>query len=185
MCNVPGKGEFCLRLSAVEDYVDIDMAVRNDTDKVMSYVDWYFCPVTYEAPSLMNRELDRAYLFDGKRLITLASTKEPPETMFAVVGQRGASGFIPPLHAINKPAAVEARAPLIVVENQRRTHSMGLAFERAHSIFSSPVNGCYHADPFFGHDFKPGEERRMHGRLYLVKGHAADVLKRFEKDFPD
>jgi hypothetical protein len=183
-CAVPGKGEFRLRLAAEEDLVDIELALRNDTDRAMSYVDWYFCPVTYEAPSLINGSLDRTYLFDGSRMISLADTGQPSETMYPIVGPRGSGGFIPPLHASHERGRVQARAPVVVVENNNRSHAMGVAFERAHSIFSSAGNGCYHADPFFGHDLKPGEERKVLGRLYLTKGSAEDVLNRFEKDFP-
>ena len=183
-CKLPGKGQFSIRLKAAADYIDINMKIRNDTKRVMPWVDWYFCPVAFEAPSLLNRDLDRTYLFDGKRLVTLAETGDPSETMYLVTGDRGSAGFIPPLHAAHPASKTKARAPLVIVENRAGTHSLGLAFERAHSIFSSAGNGCYHADPFFGHQLKPGEERTVRGRLYLAAGKPQDLFKRFAADFP-
>ncbi len=183
-CEVPGQGRFALQLKTGEDFIDVELTFRNDSDRALPWFGWYFCPVAFEAPSLLNRGLDRTYIFDGERLVSLAETVNPSETMFPVAGERGSSEFIPPLHASNPRSAVEAQSPLVIVENQRRTHAMGIAFERAHSIFSSVGNGCYHADPFFGHDLKSGEERTIRGRLYLAKGSAADVLERFNKDFP-
>ena len=183
-CKLPGQGRFALKLKAAADHIDIELTIRNGSDRVLPWVDWYFCPVAFEAPSLLNRELDRTYLFDGTRLVTLAGTGDPSETMYPVAGKRGSAGFIPPLHAAHPASKVQAQAPLILVENRARTHSIGLAFEQAHSIFSSAGNGCYHADPFFGHDLEPGEERTVRGRLYLTSGKAADLFKRFEKDFP-
>lgn len=187
VCAVPGKGEFTLRLTAGADFVDIVLAIRNDTNQAMKYVDWYFCPVAYEAPSLFNPSLDRAFLYDGERMRSLASIAvrgTMNETMHVVGGARGSNGFIPPLHSTNPKGSVEAKSPLVIVENDARTFAVGLAFERAHSIFCSAGNGCFHADPYFGSDLRPGEQRQVRGRLYLLAGTATDVLKRFENDFP-
>jgi hypothetical protein len=60
---------------------------------------------------------------------------------------------------------------------------VALGFEKAHSIFSSPGNRCFHADPYFGRNLKPGEERSVRGRLYLMKGTAQETLKRFQNEF--
>ena len=181
---MPGKGRFALRLRTKTDYIDLELKLRNDSDRFLPWVDWYFCPVVYEAPSLLNRRLDRTHLFDGKRLVTLLETGDASETMYPVAGSRGSGGFIPPLHGSLPRSKFVARAPLVVVENQARTHTMGLAFERAHSLFSSVINGCYHANPYFGPNLEPGEERTVRGRLYLAKGRAADLLQRYQQDFP-
>jgi hypothetical protein len=186
-CEVPGKGRFRLSLAAEADYVDIELAVRNDLTQVMRYVDWYFCPVAYEAPSIVNPSLDRTYFFDGSHLCKLASgiLNSPNETMFLVGGDRGSNGFIPPLHAANPRGAMEAKAPIVLIENNKATHTIALAFERAHTIFCSPGNACFHADPYFGPDLQPGEERSVRGRLYLAAGSPNDIFKRFQSDFPN
>ncbi|MAV34531.1 MAG: hypothetical protein CMJ59_03650 [Planctomycetaceae bacterium] len=185
-CQVPDKGRFRLRLVARSDYVDISLTVRNDLKRAMKYVDWYFCPVAYEAPTINDPTQRRTWLFDGQRLRTLAEKSRgiPAEEMYPIGGARGAGGFIPPLHAAHPRGVIEAKAPIVLVSNARGTHTVALAFDRAHSIFSSRGNGCFHADPYFGPDIKPREERTVHGRLYLAEGSPQDVLERFQRDFP-
>lgn len=184
-CLVPGKGRFRLQLAARDDYVDITLSVRNDLKRPMKFVDWYFCPVAFEAPSINDSTQQRTWLFDGQRLRTLLEQRqnERVEEMYPVGGARGSAGFIPPLHAVHPRGIVEAQAPIVFVSSVSGTHTAALAFERAHSIFSSRGNGCFHADPYFGADFKPGEERTVRGRLYLAKGTPQAVLKRFQRDF--
>ena len=102
-----------------------------------------------------------------------------------MLGPRGSDGFIPPLHAAHPRGAIAARAPIVLVANGLGSHTVALGFERGHSIFSSRGNGCFHADPYFGHGIKPAEERTVRGRLYLAEGSPQDVLKRFQGDFVD
>lgn len=185
-CKVPGKDRFQLRLTARQDYVDISLSVRNDLNRAMKYVDWYFCPVAYEAASINDPTQQRTWLFDGKRLRTLAEKIRglPAEEMYLVGGPRGSGGFIPPLHAAHPRGVVEAKSPIVVVQNVFGTHAVAIAFERRHSIFSSQGNGCFHADPYFGQDIKSGEKRTVRGRLYLAQGSPQDIVTRFQRDFP-
>jgi hypothetical protein len=41
---------------------------------------------------------------------------------------------------------------------------------------------CFHADPYFA-SIMPGEERKVRGKLYLIKGNAEEALKRYQHDF--
>ena len=61
-----------MRLTCREDFVDIRLTVRNDMQQAMENVDWAFCAVAFESPSLADSEDTRTYLFDGQRLRTLA-----------------------------------------------------------------------------------------------------------------
>jgi hypothetical protein len=185
-CTVKGKGWFGLTLTSRDDYVDIELAVRNDSSNTMDYVDWYFCVVGHESPSIGDPTLDRSFFFDGERLRTLAevSGTGKGEEMFPVHGPQGADGFIPDLHAHHPQQSVHPMLPLVMVQTADGKHTSALGFERAHSIFSSIGNRCYHADPFFGFDLKPGEERHIRGRLYMMEGSPTDAIGRFTKDFP-
>ena len=71
-----------------------------------------------------------------------------------------------------------------MVQSVDGTRTAAFGFERSHSIYSSPGNRCFHADPFFGPDLQPGEQRKIRGRLYLMEGTPAEALERFRKDFP-
>jgi hypothetical protein len=180
-CVVPGKGRFRLKLHAMQDCVDIELAVRNDSRRVMEYVDWYFCVVGFEAPTLADATLERTFIYDGQRLRSLAelSGKGKGEEMFAVAG---AGGFIPPLHRGYPRGKIVAKEPIVLVEDIFGMHTAALTFERAHSIFSSVGNRCFHVDPFFGLHLKPGEERTVRGKLYLCRGSAVETLDRFQRE---
>ena len=186
-CIVPGKGRFQLELTVHEDTIDIDLTVRNDLDRPMEYIDWYFCPLAFEAPSIGDPKLERTYLFDGERLRQMGKMKHGGKKVevYAIGGEPGSDGFVPPLHAPphHPRGAVEAKAPIILVESVSATHTVALAFERGHSIYSSPGNRCFHADPYFGMKLQPGEERKVRGKLYLMKGSAMEALSRIRKEF--
>jgi len=57
--TVPDKGFFGLTLTCRDDYVDIVLTVRNDMSNRMDYVDWYFCVVGFESPSIGDPTLKR------------------------------------------------------------------------------------------------------------------------------
>jgi hypothetical protein len=182
-CVVPGKGEFRLKLAARSDYVDLTLSIRNGSERTMSYVDWYFCPTAFEASSIGNPTLDRTFLFDGERLWSLAelgAVGKGYEVMFPTSGN---ARQIPPLHAANPFGDLEAALPLVMIQDVSGKHTVALGFKKSHSIFCSAGNGCFHADPIFVPDLKPGEERTVKGRLYLVTGTPSEVMQRFRADF--
>jgi hypothetical protein len=180
-CVVPQKGRFSIRLTANLDCVDIHLAVRNDMQQAMQNIDWAFCVVALEAPLLADSEDSRTYLFDGKRLRTLAEIGGRDLKLHQVAG---ANGFIPVGHRALPVGSVEAKASLVILEGLDGEHSAALAFEQSDDIYGDAKgNKCFHADPYFGTVVKPGDERSLRGRLYLIKGSAEDALKRYRADF--
>jgi hypothetical protein len=180
-CLAPQKGKFSIRLTARADWVDIDLTVRNDMRQPMENVDWAFCAVALESPSLADSEATRTYLFDGKRLQTLAAIAGRDIHLYKVAG---AHGFIPVGHRAIAVGPVEAQASVVIIESQDGTHSAALGFQQADHIYGDAKgNKCFHADPYFGPQIKPGEERSVHGKLYLIKGNAEEALRRYQKDF--
>src|SRR5262249_45444776 len=155
---------------------------RNDMQTLMENLDWAFCAVAFEAPSIADPAQERTYLFDGERLRPLAKAGGPRIVLHKVVG---ADGFIPPGHRALPVAPGEAKTPIVIIEGTDGKHSVGLGFEHADSIYGDAKgNKCFHADPYFG-SLKPGEQRKMRGRLYLMNGNAQAVLQRFKHDFPE
>jgi hypothetical protein len=180
-CRVPQKGKFSIRLTAREDSVDIDLTARNDTPQVMENLDWAFCAVALESPSLADSEATRTYLFDGKGLRTLAEIAGRDVNLYKV---SGAHGFIPVGHRALPVAPVEAKASVVILEGLGGSHSAALGFEQADHIYGEAKgNKCFHADPYFG-SLKSGQERSLRGKLYLIKGNAEEALRRYQKDFP-
>jgi hypothetical protein len=180
-CLVPQKGRFSIRLAAHADCVDIHLTVRNDMREAMENADWAFCAVALESPSLADSEAGRTYLFDGERLRTLAEIAGRDVKLYKVAG---ANGFIPVGHRALAVGPVEAKASVVIIEGMDGAHSAALGFEQADHIYGdSKGNKCFHADPYFGPLIKPGEERGLRGKFYLIKGNADEALKRYRQDF--
>lgn len=183
-CVVPDTGRFGIRLTAQEEFLDIELTIQNEREIPMAYVDWFFCVVGLESPSIGDGMYERTFLFDGETFQKL--TGGGAEKIYHVTGPQGGDGFIPPLHAEPRHprGPVDAGAALVMVQSVDGNHTAALGFERSHSIYSSSGNRCFHADPSFGLDLQPGEQRKIRGRLYLMKGAPSDALDRFRKDFP-
>jgi hypothetical protein len=179
--KVPSVGEFSIRLTAHDDYVDIALSVRNSMAEPMFNPDWAFCAVGFETFSVGDPEDERTFLYDGSTLRTLASIAGRDIKLYKV---EGANAFIPVGHRGLPIGDVEAKASVVIIEAVDRVHSVALGFEQADHIYGDAKgNRCFHADPYFGKILRPGEERKMRGRLYLMKGSAQAALDRYLKDF--
>ena len=164
----PQKGKFSIRLTARADCVDIHLTVRNDMRQAMENVDWAFCAVALESPSLADSEAVRTYLFDGERLRTFAEIAGRDIKLYKVAG---ANGFIPVGHRALPIGPVEAKASVVIIEAMDGAHSAALGFEQADHIYGDAKgNKCFHADPYFGPLIKPGEERGRPGQTLLDQG---------------
>jgi hypothetical protein len=179
-CLVPGKATFSLGLTAREDFLDIQMSIRNLLDQPMKNADWAFCAVAFEAPTISDSEQARTYLYDGQRLAALGDIAGRDMRMYPVAG---AHGFIPVGHRALPLASIEAKASVVILEALDGAHAVALGFEQADHIYGDAKgNKCFHADPYFGPLIDSGQERRVRGRMYLIEGNASQALKRFQQD---
>ena len=180
-CNVPGIGRFSLELKAGEDHVDVGMDVQNGMSRRMGNVDWHFCVIGYESPSIGDGALTRTFLYDGKRLRSLSELSFGLETEMFLV--RGGNGFVPSIHASYPRNPVMAAKSLVLVESADGRHCAGVGFGQAHTIFSNTRNRCFHADPYFASIELKGEIATARGRIYLVEGTSEELLKRYTSEF--
>jgi hypothetical protein len=178
--TVPGQGRFTLDLRAGADYVDILLSVRNDWSVPMGPIEWHFCVVGYDYPSLADPQLERTYIYDGRGLRTLRELSGSNRTEMYTIA--GADGFIPGIHLTFPKGPVEVQASVVIVEDIAGCHCAALGFDRSYNIFSNYGNRCFHADPYFA-TLAPGAERRRRGRLYLIEGKAAEAFRRYRSDF--
>ena len=182
-CAVPKVGGFSIRLTTRDDFIDIDLAIRNDMPQPMRNADWAFCTVAFEAPSIADSEDERTYLFDGQRLRTLGNLAGRDMTLYKVAG---ANGFIPVGHRGIAIGPVLAQASLVIVESLDANHTVALGFAQSDHIYGdSKGNKCFHADPYFGPSIATGMESKVRGRLYLIKGNASGAFRRYQFDFKD
>jgi len=179
-CPIEGQGRFSLELQAQEDFVDIRLSLRNDLASSMGPIDWHFCVIGFECPSLANPELERTFLFDGQQLRTLRSMTGSNRTDMYIIA--GTDDFIPEVHLPFATGPVEAQASVVIVQDCSGSYCAALGFDHAYNIFSNHGNRCFHADPYFA-TVAPGEEVWRHGRLYLMQGTAEDAFQRYRNDF--
>lgn len=194
-CVVPRKGKFWLRLLPEQDSVDIHLGVRNGLPGPMRNIEWHFCVVGFECSSIADPTLMRTYIFDGRHLRRLGEIIKETQCMKVgnkeycgkkseIVKVAGGHGFVPIDHQGLPVAPVEAKASVVIVEDVDKRHTMALGFQQSYSIYSDAIgNKCYHADPYFGSIDKTGEQRTMHGKLYLMKGTAQQAFERYRRDF--
>lgn len=180
-CAVPGQGGFSMRLTARNDYLDIDLTIRNAMKEPMRNPDWAFCAVGFESFSVSDAEDVRTFLYDGKQLRSLADIAGRDIKLYKVAG---AHGFIPVGHRALPLGPIEAKASVVIIEAVDGIHSVALGVEQADHIYGDAKgNKCFHADPYFGQVLKTGEQSRIRGRLYLMEGSAQAALHRYLKDF--
>lgn len=179
-CLVPGKGRFTVLLRCEDDFVDIQLSLRNDTSEPLGPMDWAFCPITLESPMLRDPNHERTFIYDGQRLRSFREL-DGIET-FNIYAVAGARGFRPQVHQSLHPGSIEAQASVIIVEGAQGRYTAALGFEQSNDCFGCRGNMCFHADPYFG-VIEPGRQKKMHGRLYLIAGDAQEALRRYWEDF--
>jgi hypothetical protein len=60
---------------------------------------------------------------------------------------------------------------------------LAVAWEPYQEIFQGVI-ACLHSDFRIG-GLKPGETKKIHGKLYVVSADVPTLVKRYERDFPD
>jgi hypothetical protein len=179
-CTTPGKGRFTVDLTAEKDYVDINLSLQNGMSAPAGPIDWPFCMIALESPTLRNPEHDRIMIFDGKNLRSFRDVNG--KAGIFIVKVAGGQGFIPVVHQSLSKSPVEAQESVVIVKDQAGRHTAALGFEQSYSSLGCIGNMCFHMDPFLG-TLKPGETKKIHGRLYLIEGNAQDAFERYRRDF--
>lgn len=59
---------------------------------------------------------------------------------------------------------------------------LATAWDQTQELFQGVIV-CLHNDPHVG-GLKPGEVKKLHGKLYLLDNNTDELLKRYQKDFP-
>ena len=72
---------------------------------------------------------------------------------------------------------------LIGCINREKGMVLGIAFEPYQELFQGVIR-CLHSDFRFG-GLKPGEIKKVRGKIYILKGTVENLLKKYEADFPE
>jgi hypothetical protein len=176
------------RLRTVPDGVTFDLTLRNPT-KARLDVDWAQ-PCTQVAGftgRTQDTYLDRAFIFtEGTAGIAPAFLSDLPRTEEAVY--RGGQVFVPrPVNLADvnpRPiSTVRPAAGLIGCVSADGKSLLAIAWDHTQELFQGIIT-CIHSDMRIG-GLKPGEPKRLRGRLYLMENDTARLLSRYQRDFPN
>jgi hypothetical protein len=170
-------------VQAGKDEVTFDFKLTNTGPEAVD-VDW-FQPACIRVDRFTGRNqtnyIDRSFIFTERGLTPLAQTKRTEEAVY-----RGGQVYVPkgiPLADVN-PRPLCGDSPvngLIGCFSADDQWLMATAWDKTHELFEG-VYVCLHADPHVG-GLKPGETKKVHGKLYLMKNDVKALLKRYARDF--
>ena len=155
-CTVPDKGRFTVSLSGEPDVVDIQLSLRNDLDVPIGPIDWAFCVIGLESPSIGDKEHLRTMVCDHGTFRTFRDMTGSGDTWLYQI--EGGSGFTPAIHQHLPVNECHPDESLIIVKSRDGRHTAALGFEQSYNAYGSDGNQCFHADPWFG-TLAPGEEK--------------------------
>jgi len=169
---------------AGSDEVDFRLAATNPTDKA-SEVDWAQPCIRVDRFTGRNKDnyLDKCFVFlDGKlaRMPTPHWATKALYTPGQVWCPRGVSR-----EDVN-PRPLSDDVPsngLIGCFSADEKMMMAVAFEPYQELFQG-VHACLHSDFRIG-GLKPGETKKIRGKIYIAPPDVDALLKRYRKDFPE
>jgi hypothetical protein len=177
-------------ITAGDDEVTFDLTVKNPTDHV-NEAQWAqpcvrlgdFAGVETPDPKCVDIKLSQGFIFlDGK----LAKMPTQPWATQAryIPGQVWCPKNVPRTDVNPRPLSTLVPSNgLIGCFSQDGQWIFGMAFEPYQELFQG-VARCLHSDFRIG-TLKPGESKRVHGKIYLMRNDAEALLKRYAKDFPE
>jgi creatinine amidohydrolase len=180
-----GRISYSLRLTPAEDYVDIEMTVRNHTEFLWHDVFAFNCVNPIKAPAFQDWKLLRTYMQSQGQPRCMAETKR-------VQGNMPTVQFYLPEHVASGTESVFVRgfgatSPdrtdgswIVTVSEPAGAYMAATAWESAF-LFDNLDRCCLHAAPSFG-DIGPGEASTTVSRIYLATGGLTEFLERQSAD---
>ncbi|MBM3833897.1 MAG: hypothetical protein FJ403_11625 [Verrucomicrobia bacterium] len=170
-------------IRAGEDEVDFQLAAKNVGNAFVD-VDWFqpCMRVNHFTGRNQSNYISRCFIFTERGLTTLDKTKRTEEAIY-----RGGQVYVPTginLNDVN-PRPISPEKPvnnLIGCFSADDKYLLATAWDQTQELFQGVIV-CIHNDPRIG-GLKPGETKKLHGKLYFLKNDADELLKRYRRDFP-
>jgi acetyl esterase/lipase len=182
-----GRIQYSVRIIPANDYVDVEMTVRNHTEFFWHDVFAFNCLNPTGAPDFKDWTLERTYMSSQGKPLCLAQTQR-------VKGSMPTVGFYLPDRTEPGKESVFVRGfratspnrtdgSWIVTLSQPEGSYMAAAVVDAAFLFDNLDRCCIHAAPSFG-DIGPGQTKAAVSRFYLARGSLEDFLTRYTADRP-
>jgi hypothetical protein len=170
-------------LRAGADEIDIAYEMVNRAPEA-SQIDW-FQPACIRVERFTGCQQSnytaKSFIFTERGLTTLDQTRRTEEAVY-----RGGQVYVPKginLDDVNpRPLCKDSPTNgLIGCFSADSKYLLATAFDATHELFEG-VYVCLHSDPHVG-GLKPGETRKIHGKIYFLKNDVPALLKRYHADF--
>lgn len=170
-------------IRAGKDEVDFRLTLKNKGSQFAD-VQW-FQPCLRAGGFTGLKQQDyhqRCFIFTERGLTTLDKTRRTEEARY-----RGGQVYLPREIAFDEanPRPVSPDQPVngligcFSADNQRL---LAMAWDQTHELFQGVIV-CLHNDPHVG-GLKPGETKKLRGKVYLLPNDPAALLRRYRRDFP-
>ena len=125
---------------------------------------------------------ERCFIFTEHGLTTLDKTRRTEEALY-----RGGQVYVPrdirPEDANPRPISLDTPVNgLIGCFSADNRFILATAWDETHELFQGVIV-CIHNDPHVG-GLKPGETKRLRGKVYFLRNDPGELLKRYRRDFP-
>ncbi len=177
-------------ITAGDDEVTFDLTVKNPTDH-LNEAEWIqpcvrlgdFAGVETPDPKCVDVKLAQSFIFlDGK--LTRMPTQPWATTAKYVPGQVWCPRNVPRTDVNPRPLSTLVPSNgLIGCFSQDGKWLFAMAAEPYQELFQG-VARCLHSDFRIG-ALKPGEMKKIRGRIYLMRNDVDALLERYARDFPE
>lgn len=181
--QVEPKVEVLHDIRAKKDEVDFQLTVKNNGAEFVD-VDWFqpCMRVGRFTGRTQTNYISRCFIYTDDGLTTLDKMPRHEEALY-----RGGQVYVPAginLKDVNpRPISpVQPANGLIGCFSADDKYLLATAWDKTQELFQGVIV-CIHNDPRIG-GLKPGETKKLHGKLYFLKNDREALLKRYQRDFP-
>jgi hypothetical protein len=166
-----------------KDAVEFNLTLHNKGDKTID-LDWFQPCIRVDQFTNRKQEnyIDKCFIFTKQGLTTLDKTRRTEEGFY-----KGGQTYVPAginLKDVN-PRPISPDQPskgLIGCFSGDNKYIMATAWDHYQELFQG-IFVCIHSDPRVG-GLKPGEVKKLRGKIYYVKNNLVKLLRRYHHDFP-
>lgn len=169
-------------ITAGADEVDFQLTIRNE-GKEFSNVQWFqpCMRVDRFTGAKQTNYIEKSFIFTSAGLKRLSELPRTEEGIY-----RGGQVYVPttvPLEDVN-PRPISSIRPandLIGCYSADGKKMLATAWDQTQELFQGVIV-CLHNDPRIG-GLKPGESKKLRGKVYILENDTQKLLERYEKDF--
>jgi hypothetical protein len=168
---------------AGKDEVDFRLTLKNRGNEFVD-VQWFQPCMRVDRFTGGNQSnyINKSFVFTDRGLTLLDKTRRTEEAIY-----RGGQVYVPKginLDDVN-PRPISPDQPvngLIGCVSADDRYLLAMAWDQTQELFQGVIV-CLHNDPRVG-GLKPGETKKLHGKVYFLKNDPEALLKRYKRDFP-